>query len=89
MAGIKFPLNISNNHLIGFVSLPHLGNEVRIASLPGYCRVKVKSLHHELRLTELSLLQLHDPAKFIMFCSSVPFLRRLCTQDLNGRHVQW
>ena len=23
------------------------------------------------------------------FCSSVPFLRRLCAQDLGGRHVQW
>ena len=62
MEGIKFPLHSSNSHLIRFVSMPGLGNEVRIASLRGY-----KSLHHKLRLTELGLLQFHDPAKFIKF----------------------
>ena len=25
----------------------------------------------------------------LRFCSSVPFLRRLCAQDPSGRHVQW
>ena len=82
MEGFKFPLHMSNNHLIGFVSLPGLGNEVRIANLSGSCRVKVKSLHHKLCLTELSLLQFHDPAEFI----NIFMRKRLVGGSRCGRH---
>ena len=55
LEGINFPRHISNNRPIGFVSLPGLGNEVRIASLSGYCRAKLKSLNYKYSLTETSL----------------------------------
>ena len=44
LEGIIFPCHISNNSLVKFISLPGLGNEVRIVSLSRYCCVKLKSL---------------------------------------------
>ena len=61
----EFPVAFSNYDLIGFVSLPGIGDEVRIASLSGYCRVKLKSLNRKFSLTEISLFQGQDLASFI------------------------
>ena len=54
-------------HLVGFISLPGLGNDFRIENLTGCCRVKLKSLNHKFCLTEMSLFQGQDLAKNQMF----------------------
>ena len=52
--GTKFLLDMFHHRLTGFVLF-----------LRGYCSVKIKSLCPKLSLTELSLLQVQDPASFI------------------------
>ena len=67
LEGINFPYHISNQNLVGLISLLRIGKEVRIASLSRYCRVKLKSLNRKFSLTEISLLQGQHLAGFIKF----------------------
>ena len=69
----KFLLDIFHNRLTGFVLF-----------LRGYCSVKIKSLSPEVSLTELSLLQVQDPASFIKLFmrKHVQCRSRRCVLDL-------
>ena len=71
--GTKFLLDMFHNRLTGFVLF-----------LRGYVSVKIQSLCPEVSLTELSLLQVQDPASFIKLFmrKHVQCRSRRCVLDL-------